>query len=159
MARGKGAGDWRPRQPLAIVFRINRLLFVYVILLMAAFNFMSHGTQDLYPTFLQKQRELGVGGTSALTIIANVGAIFGGTLFGGLSQRFGRRLGIMIACVLGACCIPLWVFAPTTALLALGAFLLQFFRAGRLGDHPRAPQRTFPRSVRGTFPGFHLSTR
>ncbi|MEO6990189.1 MAG: MFS transporter [Candidatus Baltobacteraceae bacterium] len=130
------------------------LLYVYAILLMAAFNFMSHGTQDLYPTFLQKQRELGVGGTTLITIIANVGAIIGGTLFGALSQRIGRRFGILLACLLGACTIPLWVFAPSTALLALGGFLIQFFVQGAWGIIPIHLNELSPGDVRGTFPGF-----
>ena len=121
---------------------------------MAAFNFMSHGTQDLYPTFLQKQRELGVGGTTLITIIANVGAIIGGTLFGGLSQRIGRRRGILVACALGAATIPLWVFAPSTALLALGGFLIQFFVQGAWGIIPVHLNELSPGDVRGTFPGF-----
>ncbi len=72
-------------------------LFVYAVLLMTAFNYMSHGTQDLYPTFLQKQRGLSVNQTAPIAIIYNLGAICGGTLLGHFSQRWGRRRTIIIA--------------------------------------------------------------
>ncbi len=83
-------------------------LFIYVIILMTAFNSMSHGTQDAYPTFLQKQLGLAASATSIITIIANLGAICGGMLFGYYSQRWGRRRAIMIAAALGILMIPFW---------------------------------------------------
>ena len=129
-------------------------LFVYAIVLMAAFNFMSHGSQDLYPTFLRDQHGFGTGTTSALAIVANLGAIAGGLLFGGLSQQWGRRRAIVTAALLGILAIPLWVFAPTTALLALGAFILQFFVQGAWGVVPVHLNELSPGEVRATFPGF-----
>ncbi|MBC5800935.1 MAG: MFS transporter [Candidatus Eremiobacteraeota bacterium] len=128
-------------------------LYVYAIVLMTAFNFMSHGSQDLYPTFLREQRGLAVGLTSVLAIVANIGAIAGGTLFGGLSQRFGRRRTIVAAACLGILTIPLWMFAPSVALLALGAFVLQFFVQGAWGVVPVHLNELSPADVRGTFPG------
>ncbi|HTJ25515.1 MAG TPA: MFS transporter [Candidatus Limnocylindria bacterium] len=130
------------------------LLYIYAILLMASFNFMSHGSQDLYPTFLTKQRGFDPHMTSYIAIIANIGAIIGGTLFGGLSQFIGRRVTILIACVLGAITIPLWVGAPSTAMLALGGFLIQFFVQGAWGVIPAHLNELSPGEVRGTFPGF-----
>jgi MFS transporter, SHS family, lactate transporter len=141
------------RGNLVASFLRQPMLYIYAILLMAAFNFMSHGSQDLYPTFLTKQRGFDPHMTSYIAIIANVGAILGGTLFGGLSQRFGRRMTIMFACVLGAISIPLWVFAPSTALLALGGFLIQFFVQGAWGVVPAHLNELSPGDVRGTFPG------
>ncbi len=129
-------------------------LYIYAIVLMAAFNFMSHGSQDLYPTFLRDQHGFNPGQTSSLAIIANVGAICGGTLFGGLSQRFGRRRTIVTASLLGILAIPLWAFAPTVALLAVGAFILQFFVQGAWGVIPIHLNELSPGDVRGTFPGF-----
>ncbi len=129
-------------------------LFVYSVLLMAAFNFMSHGTQDLYPTFLEVQRHLAVGTVSSIAIIYNVGAVVGGIAFGALSQRIGRRSAILVAAVLGIAMIPLWVHAPTTALLALGAFLLQFMVQGAWGIIPAHLNELSPSGARGTFPGF-----
>ncbi len=144
---GQTSGLWRS----AIA---NAPLFLYAILLMAAFNFMSHGTQDLYPTFLEKQRSFSVGQVSLLTIVMNVGAILGGTLFGWLSQRLGRRLAIVIAVILGACVIPLWAFAPSAALLGVGGFFMQFMVQGAWGIVPAHLNELSPPSVRGTFPGF-----
>jgi SHS family lactate transporter-like MFS transporter len=144
---GQTAGLWRS----AIA---NAPLFLYAIILMAAFNFMSHGTQDLYPTFLEKQRGFSVGQVSLLTIVMNVGAILGGTLFGCLSQRLGRRFSIVIAVVLGAFVIPLWAFAPSAALLGVGGFCMQFMVQGAWGVVPAHLNELSPPAVRGTFPGF-----
>jgi SHS family lactate transporter-like MFS transporter len=129
-------------------------LYIYAIVLMAAFNFMSHGSQDLYPTFLQKQRDFGVGTVTLLAIIANIGAIVGGIFFGALSQHFGRRRSISLAAVIGILMIPLWVFAPNVALLAVGAFLLQVFVQGAWGVVPVHLNELSPPEARGTFPGF-----
>lgn len=129
-------------------------LFIYTALLMAAFNFMSHGTQDLYPTFLEKQRALSTSTVAWLAIVYNVGAIAGGVVFGGLSQRIGRRPGILVACALGVFTIPLWVHAPTLALLGLGGFLLQVMVQGAWGIVPAHLNEISPTGARGTFPGF-----
>jgi MFS transporter, SHS family, lactate transporter len=129
-------------------------LFIYTVLLMAAFNFMSHGTQDLYPTFLQVQRHLSVHTVAWLAIVYNIGAIAGGIVFGGLSQRIGRRTGILIATALGIVTIPLWIHAPTIALLAFGGFLLQFMVQGAWGIVPAHLNELSPGGARGTFPGF-----
>ncbi len=128
-------------------------LFIYTVLLMAAFNFMSHGTQDLYPTFLEKQRGLSVHATSLVAIIYNVGAIAGGVVFAALSQRIGRRAGILIAAALGILTIPLWAHAPTTLLLGAGGFLLQFMVQGAWGIVPAHLNEISPSGARGTFPG------
>ncbi len=124
---------------LWLAFLRQPALFIYAIVLMAGFNFMSHGSQDLYPTFLRDQHGFGVGTVTSLAIVANIGAIVGGTLFGGFSQAWGRRRAIVTAALVGILAIPLWVFAPSVALHAVGAFILQFFVQGE---------------VRGTFPGF-----
>ena len=139
---------------LWLAFRRQPGLFIYAIVLMAAFNFMSHGSQDLYPTFLRDQHGFGVGTVTSLAIIANLGAIVGGTLFGGLSQRWGRRRAIVTAALVGILAIPLWVFAPSVALLAVGAFVLQFFVQGAWGVIPIHLNELSPGEVRGTFPGF-----
>ena len=145
--RGADSGDlWRS-------FRKRPKLYLYAIGLMAAFNFMSHGSQDLYPTFLRVQHGFGVGTTTTLAIVANLGAIVGGTTFGGLSQSWGRRRAIVVAALAGIFAIPLWVFAPTVALLAIGAFVLQFFVQGAWGVVPVHLNELSPGDVRGTFPG------
>jgi SHS family lactate transporter-like MFS transporter len=144
---GQTGGLWRS-------ILANAPLFGYAILLMTAFNFMSHGTQDLYPTFLEKQRGFSVGQVTALTIVMNIGAILGGTIFGSISQRLGRRRAIVTAVVLGACVVPLWAFAPTAALLGVGGFCTQFMVQGAWGIVPAHLNELSPPDVRGTFPGF-----
>lgn len=129
-------------------------LFIYAVLFMAAMNAMSHGTQDLYATFLQKQRGFSTGVTSSLSIVAAFGAIAGGIVCGTFSQRLGRRAVIMGAAVLAACTIPLWIFSPTIALLGLGAFVMQFMVQGAWGAIPAHLNELSPADVRGTFPGF-----
>jgi MFS transporter, SHS family, lactate transporter len=136
------------------------VLFIYVILLMTAFNSLSHGTQDNLPVFLQAQLKLGVASTSTITVISNIGAIIGGTLFGYYSQQWGRRRAIIIACILGLLMIPLWVGLVRIpglnllASIAIGAFLLQFMVQGAWGIIPAHLNELSPTDVRGTFPGF-----
>jgi SHS family lactate transporter-like MFS transporter len=139
---------------LFAAFKKQPGLFVLAILMMASFNFMSHGSQDLYPTFLRDQRHYDTATTSGLSIIANIGAIIGGSLFGALSQSWGRKRAIVTSSLIGILVIPLWAFAPSTALLALGAFLLQFFVQGAWGVVPIHLNELSPGIVRGTFPGF-----
>jgi SHS family lactate transporter-like MFS transporter len=128
-------------------------LFIYAVLLMTAFNYMSHGTQDLYPTFLQKQRGLSVNWTAPIAIIYNLGAICGGTILGSYSQRWGRRRTIMIAAALGILLIPLWIFSPTIPLLVCGGFFMQFMVQGAWGVVPVHLNELSPAAWRGTFPG------
>jgi MFS transporter, SHS family, lactate transporter len=128
-------------------------LFVYATLLMASMNAMSHGTQDLYATFLQKQHGFSPGVTSALSIVAAIGAIAGGVTFGAISQRAGRRAMLMTCAVLGAALIPLWAFSATVALLSTGAFAIQFMVQGAWGVIPAHLNELSPPGARGTFPG------
>lgn len=134
-------------------FRRALPLFVYVVLLMTAFNYMSHGTQDLYQTFLEKQRGLSVNQKSLVGVIYAIGAICGGTAFGHYSQKWGRRRAIIIAAVCGLVLIPLWVFSPTLSLLIVGGFLMQFMVQGAWGIVPVHLNELSPDSLRGTFPG------
>ncbi|MBV8530293.1 MAG: MFS transporter [Candidatus Eremiobacteraeota bacterium] len=135
-------------------FAAHLPLFIYAIAFMAALNAMSHGTQDLYATFLQKQHGFSTGTTSLLSIVAALGAIAGSIVFGTLSQRFGRRSSVMLCAALGLCVIPLWVFSPGVALLAAGAFAMQFLVQGVWGVIPAHLNELSPAEVRGTFPGF-----
>jgi len=129
-------------------------LFIYVILLMTAFNAMSHGTQDMYQTFLGQQRGLSVKEKSIIGIIYAVGAICGGILVGHLSQRFGRRRLIIITVMCSIILIPAWVFSPGLAILVAGGFLMQFTVQGVWGIVPVHLNELSPDEVRGTFPGF-----
>lgn len=129
------------------------VLFVYAALLMTAFNYMSHGTQDLYATYLQKQRGFNADQTSKIAIIYAIGMICGGTLVGYFSQQWGRRRAIIISAICGMLLIPLWIFAPTTALLVIGGFLIQFMVQGAWGVVPVHLNELSPSAFRGTFPG------
>ena len=128
-------------------------LTVYAIVMMTAFNFFSHGTQDLYPTFLKVQHKLTTAQISTIAIIYNIGAILGGIGFGMLSQRIGRRTAIVIAAVLAIPVIPLWAFATAPVMLGLGAFLMQVFVQGAWGVIPAHLNELSPPEIRATFPG------
>jgi MFS transporter, SHS family, lactate transporter len=138
---------------LLIVLKRHWALFVYVILLMTAFNAMSHGTQDMYQTFLGEQRHYSVTQKAATGIIYAVGAICGGTVVGHLSQQWGRRRSIILTAVFGIILIPLWVFPLGFALLVIGGFAMQFMVQGAWGIVPVHLNELSPGAVRGTFPG------
>jgi SHS family lactate transporter-like MFS transporter len=139
---------------LARTIRKHALLFVYAVLLMTAFNFFSHGTQDIYPTFLQAQHHFTPHVVGTIAIVYNIGAIFGGILFGSLSERIGRRRAIIIAALLALPLLPLWALATIPVMLALGAFLMQIAVQGAFGVIPVHLNELSPPEVRGTFPGF-----
>ena len=145
------ANFWRQ---VLIVLKRHWGLFLYVILLMTAFNAMSHGTQDMYQTFLGEQRHYGVTQKAATGIIYAFGAICGGTVVGHLSQKWGRRRLIILTAGLGIVLIPLWVFSPGYALLVIGGFAMQFMVQGAWGIVPVHLNELSPDAVRGTFPGF-----
>ncbi|WP_416066473.1 MFS transporter [Rhizobium sp. ZK1] len=142
------------RRPFLAVLRENIPLFIWAVLLMTAFNFFSHGTQDIYPTFLETQRNYSSYTVGAIAIIYNIGAIAGGLFFGALSQRIGRKRAIVIAALIAVPVAPLWAYAPGPVLLAIGAFLMQFFVQGAWGIVPVHLNELSPDEVRGTFPGF-----
>jgi SHS family lactate transporter-like MFS transporter len=143
----------RPRLKMSIFVRQHGALFIYAALLMTAFNYMSHGTQDLYPTYLEKQRGFGVSAKSMISIVYATGAICGGAVMGFLSQQWGRRRVIILSAICGMLLIPLWIFAPTTALLIMGGFLIQFMVQGAWGVVPVHLNELSPPQFRGTFPG------
>ena len=129
-------------------------LFLYAIAFMAGLNAMSHGTQDLYATFLQKQHGFSPNVTSGLSIVAAIGAIVGSIIGGTLSERIGRRAVVMLCAVLAACALPLWAFSPSITLLGAGAFVMQFGIQGAWGVIPAHLNELSPPQARGTFPGF-----
>lgn len=129
-------------------------IFGFLVVLMFAFNSFSHGTQDLYPTFLQRNLQFTPGTTSIIVIIYNVGALLGGILFGTWSERFGRRRTIVLAALLAIPVIPLWAFSHSVGVLALGGFLMQFMVQGAWGVIPAHLNELSPPAVRATLPGF-----
>lgn len=128
--------------------------FLFLVVLMFAFNSFSHGTQDLYPTFLQRNHQLTPHTVGLIAIVYNIGALLGGIFFGTWSERIGRRRAIVVAAVLAIPAIPLWAYSHTVLLLALGGFLMQFMVQGAWGVIPAHLNELSPAAVRGTFPGF-----
>jgi MFS transporter, SHS family, lactate transporter len=131
--------------------------FIYLVLLMAAFNWMSHGTQDVYPTFLSATHNAGAAlshmTAKSIAVVYNIGAIIGGLLFGSLSQRFGRRHTVVFCAVLGLPIVPLFAYSHTAAMLCLGAFLMQFAVQGAWGVIPAHLTEMSPDAIRGFYPG------
>src|SRR6201996_5065401 len=111
-------------------------LGIYAVVLMTAFNFFSHGTQDIYPTFLEVQHKFEPHVVSIIAVVYNIGAIVGGILFGTLSEWFGRRRCVILSSLLSLPVIPLWAFAYSPVALAIGAFLMQFTVQGAWGVVP-----------------------
>ncbi len=132
----------------------NWKLFFYLTALMMMMNFASHGTQDMYPTFLKEQRGYSPRQVAVIAVIYNIGALMGGIVFGKLSDRFGRRRGMITALLLAIALIPLWAYSPGTILLVVGAFLIQFMVQGAWGVIPAHITELSPDSVRGFLPGF-----
>jgi SHS family lactate transporter-like MFS transporter len=127
--------------------------FLLLTLTMTAFMSFSHGTQDLYPTFLK--HDLGLSKTTATWVntAGGIGAVFGGICFGALSEKFGRRRAIVCAALLAVPMIPLWAWSHTAALLALGGFFMQFMVQGAWGVIPIHLNELSPAPVRAIFPG------
>jgi SHS family lactate transporter-like MFS transporter len=127
---------------------------LYLVVLMTAFNFFSHGTQDLYPTFLREEHHFDTHRIGVLTAVMNIGAIVGGLSFGIWSEKIGRKRAIIIASLLALPVIPLWAFSATPLMLGLGAFLLQVAVQGAWGVVPVHLNELSPALARGMFPGF-----
>jgi MFS transporter, SHS family, lactate transporter len=128
-------------------------LGIYAIILMTAFNFFSHGTQDVYPTFLEVEHKFSPHMVGIIAVVYNIGAICGGIFFGTLSETYGRRRCIIIASALALPVIPLWALSSGPVMLAIGAFLMQFMVQGAWGVIPVHLNELSPGTARGTFPG------
>lgn len=128
-------------------------VFVFLVVLMFAFTSFSHGTQDLYPTFLQKNLKFSPGTIGIIAVLYNIGALLGGVFFGAWSERVGRRRAIIVAALLTIPIIPLWAYSHSAPMLALGGFLMQFMVQGAWGVVPAHLNELSPPAVRGTFPG------
>jgi MFS transporter, SHS family, lactate transporter len=133
--------------------RDNLKLFLYLCVLMTAMNFVSHGTQDMYPTFLEKQRGFDTRTVATIALIYNVGALLGGLTFGFFSDRIGRRRAMAIAVICAGLVIPLWIYPSTLVVLTIGAFLMQFMVQGAWGVIPAHLTELSPPEVRGLFSG------
>jgi len=131
--------------------------FVYLVLLMAAFNWMSHGTQDIYPTFLKSTENGGAGLDAAtagwIAVVYNIGAIVGCVVLGSLSDRWGRKATIILGAALTIPIIPIFAFSQTAGLLCLGSALIQFTTQGAWGAIPAHLNEMSPNAIRGFYPG------
>lgn len=159
--RVKESEVWRKRirprqswgQQAAEVFSHWRL-FLYLLAFMTMMLFASHGTQDMYPTFLQRQWHFSPARRSAITGLSGIGAVIGGIIFGHLSDKWGRRRAIIVAFALGTAIIPVWAYAPNQFWLIAGAFVMQFMVQGAWGVVPAHLAELSPDSVRALLPGF-----
>ncbi|KGT95233.1 sugar transporter [Erwinia typographi] len=136
------------------VLRSHWKLCLYLVLLMACFNFFSHGTQDLYPTFLKVQHGFDPHTVSIIAICYNIAAMLGGVFFGTLSEKIGRKKAMMIAAFLALPVIPLWAFSTGSVMIGLGAFLMQFMVQGAWGVVPTYLTELVPANTRAVLPGF-----
>src|SRR5260370_27206192 len=157
-ARVKESAAWHEHRTDWTTYRRSILKhwprFLYLVLLMTMMNFMSHGTQDMYPTFLQRQRMYAPGQTANISMISMLGAILGGLVFGFFSDRSGRRRAMVTAALCALLVVPLWIAALNTALIIVGVFLLQFFVQGAWGVIPAHINELSPGHLRGFFSGF-----
>ena len=145
-ARPESTAIWR-------AIRGNLGSFAYLIVLMTMMNLVSHGTQDMYPTFLQRERGLGPRTVATVALIYNIGALAGGLAFGYLSDRMGRRRAMTAAVAAGVLVVPLWIYPASIAWLTAGAFLMQFMVQGAWGVIPAHLAELSPPEVRGLFAG------
>jgi MFS transporter, SHS family, lactate transporter len=127
---------------------------LFLVILMACFNAFSHGSQDLYPTFLQVQRKFDPSTVGTIAIVYNVGALCGGVFFGTISERIGRRRAIVLAASLALPAIPLWAYSSSAPMFAVGGFVMQFMIQGAWGIVPAHLNELSPPSVRAILPGF-----
>lgn len=144
----------RARAGLAETMRGRWGLFAYLVILMMAFNMFSHGSQDLYPTFLKQQLHFDTRTVGVLTVVLNLGAIVGGLFFGAWSESVGRRRAIVVAALLALPMVPLWAYGGSVVLLGIGVFMLQVMVQGAWGVVPVHLNELSPSAVRGTLPGF-----
>jgi SHS family lactate transporter-like MFS transporter len=152
-APGFTPGHVAPKPGTFAVLREHWRLALYAMLFMMAMNFFSHGTQDLYKTMLEVDHGLSHDWISAINLIAAAGAIVGGLVFGAVSQRFGRRRGLIVAALLALPIIPFWAFAQGPLALAAAGFAMQFMVQGAWGIIPAHLNELSPVEARGTFPG------
>jgi SHS family lactate transporter-like MFS transporter len=127
--------------------------FVYLVLLMTMMNFMSHGTQDMYPTLLGS---LGYSRAriADVTMLSGIGAVLGGLAFGFYSDKGGRRRAMIIAIVCALVVVPFWIAGHSPVRILIGVFLMQFFVQGAWGVIPAHINELSPNHLRGFFPGF-----
>jgi SHS family lactate transporter-like MFS transporter len=145
----------RPSTPMLQVLRGNVRITLYAIVMMTAFNFFSHGTQDIYPKlYLGTQLGLSHASLTNIVLFYNAAAIAGGLFFGFLSQKIGRRKAIGLASALSLLVVYSWSHGTGVYSVAIAAFAMQFAVQGAWGVVPVHLNELSPPEIRGTFPGF-----
>ena len=143
--------DWKSyRKAIAA----NWKRFLYMLLLLMFMNSMSHGTQDMFPTYLTRQLHYAPRAVAMITMLATLGNLCGALTGGRLSDKWGRRRMMMTAVALALLLIPLWMWAPNIPTIVVGAFLMQFMVTGAWGVIPAHINELSPPQLRGFFPGF-----
>ena len=127
--------------------------FLFLVVLMTAFMSFSHGTQDVYPTFLTMQMKLSAATVGLIGVLYGLGSVVGGIVFGLLSEHWGRKRAIVAAALLSLPVIPLWAYGHSAAALGTGAVLMQFMVQGAWGVVPAYLTELSPGPVRATAPG------
>jgi SHS family lactate transporter-like MFS transporter len=127
--------------------------FLFLILLMTAFMSFSHGTQDVYPTFLGTYAKLTPKIVGLIGVLYGLGSIAGGIAFGALSEKWGRKRAIVVAALLSIPVIPLYAYGHSAVTLGIGAVLMQFMVQGAWGVVPAYLTELSPAPVRATAPG------
>jgi SHS family lactate transporter-like MFS transporter len=146
-----GAVHARPAWPQQLVHFLPTFLFL--VLLMTAFMSFSHGTQDVYPTFLAVQAKLSPETIGLIGVLYGIGSIAGGIAFGALSETWGRKRAIVTAALLAIPVIPLYAYGHSAVALGAGAVLMQFMVQGAWGVVPAYLTELSPAPVRATAPG------
>jgi SHS family lactate transporter-like MFS transporter len=126
---------------------------LYLVVLMTFMMFLSHGTQDLYPDFLQEIHRASSAVRANIAIIYNIGAVVGAIIFGHFSQVAGRRKGMIAALGLSLLMIPLWAFGGNLTILMCAAFLMQAGVQGAWGVIPVHLNELSADATRGLMPG------
>jgi SHS family lactate transporter-like MFS transporter len=153
---------WERQRPdkttILRTIRGNLRSFFYLAALLSMMGLISHGTQDLYPTFLERERGLGPQAVAFIAIIYNIGALAGGIVFGHWSDWIGRRRAMIIAVLIALAATPLWLYPRSLLMLAAGAFVMQFMVQGAWGIIPAHLSELSPPEARGLFTGltYHL---
>jgi len=150
----QAARERKESTALLPILRNQWKLCLYLVLLMACFNFFSHGTQDLYPTFLKVQHGFDPHTVSLIAIGYNIAAMLGGIFFGSVSEKIGRKKAMIIAAFLALPVLPLWAFSTGSFNIGLGAFLMQFMVQGAWGVVPTYLNELVPANARAVLPGF-----
>jgi SHS family lactate transporter-like MFS transporter len=156
-ARVKESEAWHEHRTDWVTYRRSLFQhwrrFVYLVLLMTMMNFMSHGTQDMYPTLLAT---IGYSKTriADVTMLSMIGAVLGGLAFGYYSDRSGRRRAMISAASCALLVLPLWIAGFSPLMTLIGVFLMQFFVQGAWGVIPAHINELSPAGQRGFFPGF-----